>query len=1292
MPSERILKRVERMLDEADTALDGGDWARLRELCADVLAIDADNADASALLRIAERRNTGSAPPTAEAAAPSLDAAPAADSELGNPAETATPTAAPDEVAEEGPTSFANGRYTVERFLGEGGKKLVYLVHDTTLDRMAALGLIKTQGFDDVARARILREARAMGRLSAHESILTILDIGDEDGQPFMVTELAGGGDVEDLIEKAEAHRLPLEQTLKISAEVCRGLDYAHSHGVVHRDMKPGNVFLTDDGIAKIADFGLAVVADQTRLTAEKMMIGTVSYMPPEQATGGEVTARSDLYSLGAMMYEMVTGRPPFVADDEIAVISQHVNTPPVSPSWHNSDCPRPLEALIMRLLSKDPGQRPESAAEVIKVLGTIDPDAPRSVDPADIGTETSGGVFVGRQAEMDRLRAIFEETLSGRGSLVALVGEPGIGKTRIAQELAGYAGLRGARVLWGRCYESGGAPPYWPWVQAIRSYVNQTDRDQLRQEMGSGAADIAEIVTDVREALPELAGRSAPMDDPEAARFRLFDSITSFLRNASRNTPMVIVLDDLHWADQSSLLLLEFAGREIADDRILVMGNYRDVELNRRHPLAQTLGQLLRERQFERVGLTGLTEDDVQAFITIVAGLPAPPALLRLVYAQTEGNPLYVTEVVRLLAQEGLLTPERLRSVVSGPEGNDWNVRVPEGVWEVITRRLDRLSERCYDTLMTAAVIGRVFTLEQLDRLLDDMSEDRVLSVLEEGLEARIIDELPSAIGSYQFSHALIRETLAGEISLTRQARLHARIADGLEDLYGSSADEYAGQIAHHYAEAGTNLERLVHFSLVAGQRALDAYAFEDAGEIFERALEAKDSEPLSDDTAALHAGLGAAYSALRHIDEALSHIETAFNYYAESGQARRAAAVAESPVTAGVAQIRMIPLMERALEMVAPQSLDAGRIHSLLGRYVGVALADFERAHEQLDSALEIAQREEDVGLEMRTTASAAMLDVFHLKGQSAVKHSERVLELAKVHDDPLSESMARRTTAWAISDTGDRARTREELDACVVAAERARDHTWLATAHWAALVEALLCGNWRTARDHGQQALDAWPDDPRVFGLLAWLEYETSNPDRGADYLDHLDRMRGRGAMGLPMGLLHVAQVLPRIANITGKPEHMASAKAAASEVLSSPYRTPNSELVSHMALARAALAEGDIEAIESEYRELEQAQELWWYHPAPVRAALAFRLGKFEQGQTDFEDAMERYREVGYRPLLAWAAYQYSVASGDAGTESPAFIRSLEDDALEIGRSLGMRPLVQKVLSRREILKA
>ncbi|MFQ6030157.1 MAG: serine/threonine-protein kinase, partial [Dehalococcoidia bacterium] len=213
-------------------------------------------------------------------------------------AEVPTPTPTADT-----PASFANGRYEVKRFLGEGGKKQVYLAHDSLLDREVAFALIKTEGLDDISRMRITREAQAMGRLGSHPHIVTVFDLGEHQGQPYMVTELMGGGDVEGVIEDAAGHRLPLEHAINIAKETCRGLEFAHSRDIVHRDLKPGNVWLTGDGVAKIGDFGLAVATDRSRLTMEGMMVGTVSYMPPEQAMGGEVTPRADLYSLGAMLY-----------------------------------------------------------------------------------------------------------------------------------------------------------------------------------------------------------------------------------------------------------------------------------------------------------------------------------------------------------------------------------------------------------------------------------------------------------------------------------------------------------------------------------------------------------------------------------------------------------------------------------------------------------------------------------------------------------------------------------------------------------------------------------------------------------------------------------------------------------------------------------------------------------------------------------------------------------------------------------------------------------------------------
>ena len=713
------------------------------------------------------------------------------------------------------PRSFAGGRYEVRKFLGEGGKKKAYLAHDTVLDRDVAFALIKTEGLDETARTRVAREAQAMGRLGSHPHIVTVFDLGEEQGQPFMVTELMGGGDVEGLVEQASDY-VPMEDAVEIAAAVCRGLAFAHDKHLVHRDLKPGNVWLTDDGVAKIGDFGLALAQDRSRPTEEGLMVGTVAYMPPEQALGGEVGPRSDLYSLGAMLYELVTGRPPFLGDNSVAIIGQHINTPPVAPSWHNSSCPKPLQALIMRLLAKDPGERSDSAADVLRALETIDTRA--IVEEAEPGPDEgpsldslAAGVFVGRQQELDKLKAALEGVLSGRGHLALLAGEPGIGKTRTALELATYARLRRARVVSGHCYESEGAPPYWPWVQAIRSYVRERDPEHLRREMGTGAAEIAELVSDVGQRLPDL-GPPPTIEDPKQARFRLFDSIATFLKGAAGSQPLVLILDDLHWADTDSLALLEFVALELAGTRLLLLGTYRDVELSRRHPLSPTLAELTREHLAKRILLRGLIRSDVGRFIEATSHIAPPAALVEAVHTQTEGNPLFVTEVVRLLVQEGALTPEGLG------RHERWSVSIPEGIREVIGRRLDRLSERCNTALTVAAVIGREFGFRELGLLIDDLSSDRLLEVLEEALGARVIEELPRASERYQFTHALIQQVLAQELSTTRRVRLHAQIAQTLEELYGTDAEANAAELAHHYAEAEPVLgsEKLVPFSLL--------------------------------------------------------------------------------------------------------------------------------------------------------------------------------------------------------------------------------------------------------------------------------------------------------------------------------------------------------------------------------------------------------------------------------------------------------------------------------------------
>ena len=360
------------------------------------------------------------------------------------------------------------------------------------------------------------------------------------------------------------------------------------------------------------------------------------------------------------MLYEMVTGRPPFLGDDSVAIIGQHINTPPVAPTWHNNKCARPLEALIMRLLAKNPAERSESASDVLSALDAIDlatgvEQPAASVDEAHALDSLAGGVFVGRHAEMGDLKAALEDTLSGRGRLATLVGEPGIGKSRIAQELTTYAGLRGAQVLWGRSYEEQGVPPYWPWVQAIRSYVQQASAEQLISEIGRGAAVIADVVPEIHDKITDL--KASPALQPEAARFRLFNSISTFLKNVSQSQPLMLVLGDLHWADQSSLRLLEFLARELGDSRFLLVGCYRDTELSRQHTLADTLARLSREPGFSRQVLRGLGQDELGQLIEATTGVQLSQELTGTLYAHTEGNPFFMTEVIRLLSESGELT-----------------------------------------------------------------------------------------------------------------------------------------------------------------------------------------------------------------------------------------------------------------------------------------------------------------------------------------------------------------------------------------------------------------------------------------------------------------------------------------------------------------------------------------------------------------------------------------------------------------------------------------------------------
>jgi serine/threonine protein kinase/tetratricopeptide (TPR) repeat protein len=817
-----------RLLDEADEAIGKRDWTTVREAAQAVLALDPSNADAQTFLAAVER----------------------AEGARAQQSEPAPPAPPPSQ-----PTSFCDGRYEVKKFLGEGGKKRVFLAHDSLLDRDVAFALIKTEGLDDVGRERIRREAQAMGRLGAHPHVVSVFDLGETGSpstgsggpQPFIVTEFMAGGDVERLIENAPAHRMPLAEALRIADEVCQGLDFAHGKQIVHRDLKPGNVWLTADGTAKIGDFGLAVATDRARLTQPGLMVGTVSYMPPEQALGGGITPRSDLYSLGAMLYELLTGRPPFVGDESVAIITQHLNTPPVALSWHVSDLPPTLEALVLRLLEKDPSKRPASAGEVRGVLADIRRQIEGRVSsptaqPLGIEGQPSEGnpiyrrTFVGREVELNELRAALDSAVSGEGALRMVVGEPGIGKTALCEQLATYAAIRGGRTLVGHCYEEGSLSlPYLAFVEAMRSYVLTREDDELKRDLGSGAADVARIVSEVRERIP--VETRAP-GDPDEERWRLLQAVVTFLRNAANVQPLLLVLEDLHWADRGTLDLLLHLGRNIAGSRLLVIGTYRDVEVDRTHPLSGALAELRRVNEFGRVLLRGLTADEVHRMLGSVTRQEVRWSLAEAVYRQTEGNPLFIQEVLRYLVEEGLIVHDAGRWRRTGEAALE--LSIPEGLRDVIGKRLAKLSAECNRLLAVAAVVGREFDLDILRRVAAS-DDESLLAAIEEALHVGVLEEhaRPGAV-HYRFAHAFFRQTLYEELIAPRRLRLHQQVARALEAQYATRLEDHAAEMAEHFAQStdSADLRRAVEYDELAARRASSVYAYSEAVRLLEQAL----------------------------------------------------------------------------------------------------------------------------------------------------------------------------------------------------------------------------------------------------------------------------------------------------------------------------------------------------------------------------------------------------------------------------------------------------------------------
>jgi tetratricopeptide (TPR) repeat protein/predicted Ser/Thr protein kinase len=783
------------------------------------------------------------------------------------------------------------GAYEILEPLGEGGMGIVYRARDARLDRQVAIKVLApATAADPQARERLRREALAAAALD-HPFICKVFEIGEDHGTIFLVMEFIRG---ETLHHRLRHTRVPLADALSIAGEVAEALDEAHTQRILHRDLKPANIMVSVGGHVKVMDFGLAKRLGESlldpgqtydgatrdldsQLTVPGAILGTPDYMSPEQVKGLDLDPRSDQFSLGVILAEMLSGAHPFRRPSTVETLSAVLREAPEI----RGDIPQSLMVSVRRMLAKDPAERFESMAAVRAELRRL------SAAPAAAAPIAGSGriALVGRDAEFRQLAQHLDEALAGRGSLVLIGGEPGIGKTSLVDALGEAARLRGALVLAGHCYEAEGSPPYAPFIEMLESSLNNGSRDTFRHLLGEEAPEIARIMPELRQMFPDIP---PALDLPlEQQRRFLFNAYRAFIERVSHLTPVVSVFEDLHWADEPTLLLLEHLTKVISTIPRMLIATYRDTDLDVNRPFARTLESLIRQKLAARIQLHRLPVTGVEQMLAALSEQKPPQSLARVIFEDTEGNPFFVEEVFRHLAEEGKLF-DSSGKFQAGLRVDQ--LQVPEGVRLVLGRRLQRLGDDARRILTTAAVIGRVFPLELLEDL-EKSNPDAALDAVEEAERAHLVEAEPSGrTARYRFVHELIRQTLAETLSLPRRQRLHARIAEAMERVYAPSIDSHIPALAHHLYEAGAAIpaEKAIHYLSEAAARAAAAAAFEEGIVHLDNALSLVEDENVPG-FADLMERRGRSLLSLGRNEEAVRSLENAIALFEAAGDFER-------------------------------------------------------------------------------------------------------------------------------------------------------------------------------------------------------------------------------------------------------------------------------------------------------------------------------------------------------------------------------------------------------------------
>jgi tetratricopeptide (TPR) repeat protein len=999
------------------------------------------------------------------------------------------------------PGALLRERYRLDSEIGRGGMGIVYRATDLELMREVAVKVLPETLSSPDARQRLMREARAAAALN-HPHIVAVHDVGEAEGVPFFVMELVHGPSL------SQSRPAEISRIVSIARQICDALDHAHANNIVHRDLKPENVLMStvsQTGSVKLADLGLALPSYAARISRAGVIVGTAAYMAPEQALGQQVDGRTDLYALGVLLYELTTGRVPFKGDDPLAVVSQHIHAAVVPPRVLRPDMPRALEAVILRLLAKDPAQRFANAIETAAALrasltaeATITGEG--AADSVAILDALSRGHLVGRATELAEVRDLWRRAREGRGHAVLLSGEPGAGKTRLAREITVQAALDGAVVLTGGCYEYEATTPYLPFVEAFRRWVREEKDDTaLCATLGDSALQIAKLAPEVEHLLGPCT--DCPAIPPHEERLLFFDAVATVFANLARPKGLLFYADDLHWADRGTLWLLGHLLRQLRDEPVLIVGAYRETELDRAHPLAKALVDWNRERLVTRIVLRRFDRSETSAQLGALLGENVSGEFVDAVQRETEGNPFFVEEVLKALIEKGSVRRQSGR----------WQrcdlaeLVIPQSVKEAIGSRLDRVSQDCNEMLRAAAVLGKTFTFEELEATASGQKEDVLLDALDEAVGAQLISA--DSNESFTFTHDKIREVLYEELNPIRRRRLHRHAAEALEHRRTTSHC-FVEKLAHHFIKAG-DYEKGLAYAKQAATEAERVFAYDDAIAAYGSARDCAQALGLVEEELKVEEAIGKTYWTHGEMIPAGEHFERALSLATEPAvRARLQCEAAGSLVALG--DQRGVQYVHDALTVLDPETNPLGtanalsiegRFHHLAGRHPQ-AIELLERAAALVAPA---------AAADTVDSFAAPMISQIYGYTAGAYQHSGlfadgdrwawQAIDFGKAHDVLFAQALGYEFLAENAISSGDHQAGLKYAESELAIAEKLHSRERRAWAQFAAAMNALGAGDIGRAEREFEEGISLAESigELRVGGLLK-ANLATLRADRG------------------------------------------------------------------------------------------------------------------------------------------------------------------------------------------------